>query len=91
MEGLKKHTELVKDKRLIFCKQSNKLFVFVCYQKAYKRWSEDNREDVTLPGLDYSPEQLFFIGAAQVWCSKATNEALLTQMLTNPHSVPQYR
>jgi predicted metalloendopeptidase len=33
---------------------------------AYKKWFEDHGEFKALPGLDYSSEQLFFIGFGQV-------------------------
>jgi len=43
----------------------------------------------TLDGL--SPEQRFFLGFAQVWCSNTTPEAERQQVLTNPHSPGRYR
>lgn len=36
---------------------------------AYKRWVEKNGEEPKLPGLNYSPEQMFWISAAQTWCA----------------------
>ena len=38
-----------------------------------------------LPGLDLSPEQLFFISFARTWCTKTRPETLMVQVLTNPH------
>jgi putative endopeptidase len=43
----------------------------------------------TLDGL--TPEQRFFLGFAQVWCSNTTDEAERIQVLTNPHSPGRYR
>jgi putative endopeptidase len=43
----------------------------------------------TLDGL--TPEQRFFVGFAQVWCSNTTPEAERQHVLTNPHSPGRYR
>ncbi|XP_072047749.1 membrane metallo-endopeptidase-like 1 isoform X2 [Amphiura filiformis] len=57
--------------------------------KAYR----DNHDDyVKLPGFeDYSPEQLFFLNFAQIWCSKYRPEALDSQIDTDAHSTPRFR
>lgn len=37
---------------------------------AYKRWIEKNGIEPRMPGLQkYTPEQMFWISAAQTWCS----------------------
>jgi neprilysin len=36
---------------------------------AYTQWVAKNGEEPRLPGLDYSADQLFWIAAAQNWCS----------------------
>lgn len=37
--------------------------------RAYKRWEKDNKEKISRPiGLDFTPNQLFWIAAAQTWC-----------------------
>ena len=36
---------------------------------AYKKLVLENGDEPRLPGLDYSPEQLFWLSAAQTWCS----------------------
>lgn len=38
---------------------------------AYKRYVDKNGEEPKLPNLEYSPKQLFWISAAQTWCTKA--------------------
>lgn len=45
------------------------------------------------PGLidGYTPEQRFFISWATIWRTKYRDEALRTQVLTNPHSPAMYR
>jgi putative endopeptidase len=51
--------------------------------------SQSGKPRQTLDGL--SPEQRFFLGFAQVWCSNTTPEAERLQVLTNPHSPGRYR
>ncbi len=43
----------------------------------------------TVAGL--TEDQLFFVAAAQVWCSKATPEAERLQVQTDPHSPAKFR
>jgi len=38
-----------------------------------------------------SPEQLFFVSYAQVWCEKAKEEILAYYVATNPHSPGEFR
>ncbi|XP_055331418.1 neprilysin-4-like [Paramacrobiotus metropolitanus] len=44
-----------------------------------------------LPGLDYTPEQLFFLANAQVWCSDFRQQALENQVRTGAHSPGRFR
>ena len=44
-----------------------------------------------LPGLNYTPNQLFWITAANVWCSKDRPESLKLQILTGAHSPGEFR
>ncbi|AGY58269.1 M13 family metallopeptidase [Gloeobacter kilaueensis] len=39
----------------------------------------------------YTPEQRFFIGFGQIWCSNQTDEDKRLRALTDPHSLPEYR
>jgi endothelin-converting enzyme/putative endopeptidase len=39
----------------------------------------------------YSPEQRFFLGWAQVWCSNSAGEAQRLQAQTDPHSTAEHR
>ncbi|KAJ3256674.1 Endothelin-converting enzyme 1 [Chytriomyces hyalinus] len=49
-------------------------------------------KNAALPGLqDFSEEQLFFMGYAQLWCSNIRPEAMRTQILTNVHAPPEWR
>lgn len=36
---------------------------------AYLKWVQQNGPELKLPGLKYTPQQLFWISAAQNWCS----------------------
>lgn len=36
---------------------------------AYQKWEEENGPEPKLPGLEYTPQQMFWISAAQTWCS----------------------
>ena len=49
-------------------------------------------EDEQAPVLDgYTGDQRFFMAWAQVWRSKYRDEAKRNQLLTDPHSPPEYR
>jgi putative endopeptidase len=58
---------------------------------AYKAYhlSLDGKEDKVIDGL--TGDQRFFMSWAQVWRSKNREEAMRRQMLTDPHSPPNYR
>eukprot|EP00056_Hartaetosiga_gracilis_P003946 m.69702 g.69702 ORF g.69702 m.69702 type:complete len:714 (-) comp11642_c0_seq1:102-2243(-) len=58
---------------------------------AFKEWQKDNGVEQTLPGMSHTPEQLFFIGFAQVWCSKFRPESTHQRILTDPHSPAKFR
>ena len=56
--------------------------------RAYKI-SLQNRESTKID--EFTGEQRFFMGWAQVWAYKYRDEALRNQLLTNPHSPASYR
>lgn len=45
--------------------------------RAYRQWAEKNGPEPKLPGLDYTPEQMFWISAGQTWCAKYRKGAYL--------------
>ncbi|KAK5645944.1 hypothetical protein RI129_004408 [Pyrocoelia pectoralis] len=58
---------------------------------AYNKWAKRNQPELKLPGLNYTPNQMFWISAAQLWCSKFTNETIKSALKYDPHSPPEYR
>ncbi|KAH8304740.1 hypothetical protein KR044_004215, partial [Drosophila immigrans] len=59
--------------------------------KAYHRWVEKHGSEPRLPDLDYTPQQMFWIAAGQVWCSKVRKEYLSLAITVDEHSPWQYR
>ncbi|XP_077508957.1 neprilysin-2-like isoform X3 [Amblyomma americanum] len=59
--------------------------------KAYQRWVKENGPEAGLPGLRYTPHQLFWISAANVWCGKYRPEAMKLRIMSGSHSPPSYR
>lgn len=62
-----------------------------CAYYAYKKWSRHHGEELQLPGLDYTPNQLFWISAAQTWCSVSRDWYTQLVITTDSHAVNQYR
>ena len=51
-----------------------------------------NGQEKRLPGLErYTPEQMFFLSYANIWCSNQTPENLKYQILYGVHSPGRYR
>ncbi len=59
----------------------------IAYQ-AFKK-TDEGKSNEKIDGL--TPDQRFFIAFAKLWRSKTRPERLRTQVMTNPHSTPQYR
>nr|CAD7569168.1 unnamed protein product [Timema californicum] len=60
--------------------------------KAYQEWLEANQgEDETLPGIQATPYQLFFLNFAQVWCGTTTPQLAKTKLKTAVHSPGRFR
>ncbi|XP_026670737.1 neprilysin-2 isoform X1 [Ceratina calcarata] len=58
---------------------------------AYQEWVKRNHAEAKLPGLPYTPEQLFWISAANTWCSKYRPEAMKLRITTGFHSPGKFR
>jgi putative endopeptidase len=56
--------------------------------EAFKK-TDEGKSDTKIDGL--TPDQRFFMAYAELWRSKTRPERLRTQVMTNPHSTPQYR
>ncbi|KAH8355313.1 hypothetical protein KR093_010763 [Drosophila rubida] len=60
--------------------------------KAYQRWVEKHGSEPLLPGLaSYTPQQMFWISAGQIWCSKYRKEDLSILITTDEHSPSEFR
>lgn len=58
--------------------------------RAYLRWKKNNVE-LKIPGLAYTPQQMFWISAAQSWCTSYSTTALKNLITTNSHLPVQFR
>nr|CAH7760509.1 unnamed protein product [Callosobruchus chinensis] len=58
---------------------------------AYNKWSERHGREAQLPGLPFTPNQMFWISAANTWCAKYRPESLRLRILTGYHSPGQFR
>jgi predicted metalloendopeptidase len=57
--------------------------------RAYMTWIAANGAEPEVAG--FSNEQLFFVGAAQSWCSLITPELQEQYLVTDPHSPAKFR
>jgi len=58
---------------------------------AYVAWKEATRGKALKPIDGLTPEQRFFIGNGQQWCSNIRPEELRDRAITDPHSPEKYR
>ncbi|CAI9741548.1 neprilysin-1-like isoform X2 [Octopus vulgaris] len=61
--------------------------------RAYEHWKKKTGgKEQTLPGLSsYTPEQMFFLNFAHVWCGSMRREAAINRIQTNHHSPGRFR
>ncbi|XP_035220300.1 neprilysin-2-like isoform X2 [Stegodyphus dumicola] len=62
----------------------------LAYQ-AYQSWVRDNGREPVLPGLKYTPNQLFWISAANVMCKKLSPDTEAKRIKEDVHSLAQFR
>ncbi|XP_058792656.1 neprilysin-2-like [Phymastichus coffea] len=58
---------------------------------AYTNFERQNGEEPRLPGLPYSPRQMFWLSAANMWCYKLRPELVKNLLFTSVHSPGQFR
>ncbi|KXS10441.1 zincin [Gonapodya prolifera JEL478] len=61
--------------------------------RAFQSWKADSTADNSaLPGLEaYTPEQLFFMSFAQIWCNAMTPASKVSWLRTDPHAMSKDR
>lgn len=60
--------------------------------QAYRRWLDTHPdEDESMPGMNYTNDQMFFINFAQVWCGSTRPEATRNKLKTAVHSPGRFR
>jgi putative endopeptidase len=63
----------------------------VSFAAMKKAQAQSGKSDQELTKDGFTPEQRFFLGFAQVWCSNAKPEELLLRSKTDPHSPGKFR
>jgi putative endopeptidase len=58
---------------------------------AYRAWKEDTKGQKLEPMDGLTPEQRFFVGYGQSWCSSTRDEAKRLRAMVDPHSPDNYR
>ncbi len=58
---------------------------------AYMAWREETRGQKLQPVEGLTPEQRFFVGYAQSWCTNQREQVMRMRAITDPHSPPKYR
>ncbi|XP_008194353.1 neprilysin-2 [Tribolium castaneum] len=58
---------------------------------AYKEWVKRNGPEFVLPGLPFTPLQMFWISVGNTWCSVEKNEILKLTVLQEVHAPNRYR
>ncbi|XP_038216679.1 neprilysin-2 [Zerene cesonia] len=59
---------------------------------AYAAWTRRHGDEPRLPGLEkYSPRQMFWLSAANTWCSVYRNEAIKMRITTGFHAPGRFR
>lgn len=58
---------------------------------AYQRFVQQNGPEPMLPNLNYTQNQLFWISAAQTYCTLSQSNLNTKQYIASTHSLAQYR
>ncbi|KAL5013753.1 hypothetical protein ScPMuIL_008023 [Solemya velum] len=54
--------------------------------RAYRKWVAKHGEEDSMPGLEHTHDQLFFLNYAQIWCGMMRDEEALHKIRTSVHS-----
>jgi len=60
------------------------------FSRAYKRLIRKEGEELSLPGLQYTPRQLFWISSAELYCKVARDNQMINTILTDYHAPYRY-
>ena len=60
------------------------------FPRAYERLIEEEGEELSLPGLPYTPRQLFWLSGASAWCSVYRDDWMKNVLLTQVHPPGRY-
>lgn len=63
----------------------------IAYRAYLAAMQDERQKDPLLPGLNYTQQQLFWISAAQTWCSVERPEYRKMMIATDPHTLNKYR
>jgi neprilysin len=59
--------------------------------RAYVQWSKENPKEPKLPGLDFTPQQMFWIANGQLSCSVYQEQTLRNNIAYDEHSLKRFR
>ncbi|KAJ7331609.1 hypothetical protein OS493_019194 [Desmophyllum pertusum] len=85
------HTKNLKGKQTLGENIADNGGIKQAYQ-AYQNWKARRGSEPPLPGMkDFTNEQIFFLGFAQIWCSKYRPETAMRQVDYGVHSPGKFR
>lgn len=59
--------------------------------RAFQRARSQADGELALPGITLSPEQLYFVGFAQIWCAHYTPEYVSESIVSDEHGISKFR
>ncbi|KAJ8668517.1 hypothetical protein QAD02_010180 [Eretmocerus hayati] len=59
--------------------------------RAYEKWTKTNGAEPMLPGLNYSPQQMFWISSASFFCVAKDVWGVLIDLMESRHSPAEFR
>ncbi|KAI9314075.1 hypothetical protein BX666DRAFT_1863282 [Dichotomocladium elegans] len=60
--------------------------IAVAYEAFRNYWQSNSSAHMTLPGIDLTPDQLFFVSVPRFFCGKTEAKAIIEQLTTAAHS-----